>query len=95
MRYLIAYVPYTRREENIELIFCDTIRELLQVIVENIGCTPVEYYEDGVFYDYDGYKVDFSLQSCLSYLKEHFVGDGSYGAVLLTIAKGRTVLFQG
>mgnify|MGYP000812776458 CR=1 FL=1 len=46
MRYLIAYVPYTRREENIELIFCDTIRELLQVIVENIGCAPVEY-EDG------------------------------------------------
>lgn len=29
MRYLIAYIPYTRREENIELIFCDTVRELL------------------------------------------------------------------
>lgn len=43
MRYLIAYIPYTRREENIELIFCDTVRELLQVIVENIGCAPVEY----------------------------------------------------
>lgn len=94
MGYLIAYIPYTRRDENIELIFCDTEKELLQVIVEDIGCAPVEY-EDGVFYDFDGYEVSFSLQSCLSYLKEHFVGDGSYGAVLLTIAKGRTILFQG
>lgn len=94
MRYLIAYIPYTRREENIELIFCKTVKELLQVIVEKIGCAPVEY-EDGVFYDYDGYEVDFSLQSCLSYLEDNFVGDGSYGAVFLTIAKGETVLFQG
>lgn len=94
MRYLIAYIPYTRREENIELIFCDTEKELLQVIVEAIGCAPVEY-EDGVFYDDDGYEVRFTLRSCLAYLEENFVGDGSYGAVLLTIAKGTTVLFQG
>lgn len=94
MRYLIAYIPYTRREENIELIFCDTERELVQVIVEDIGCAPVEYY-DGDFYNDEGYAVRFPLKDCLSYLKENFVGDGSYGAVLLTIAKGRTILFQG
>lgn len=34
MRYLIAYVPYTRAEENIKLIFCKTVKELLRVIVE-------------------------------------------------------------
>lgn len=95
MNYLIAYVPYFRGEhEQIELAFCDTEQELLRVIVEDIGCAPVEY-EDGVFYDDDGYEVDFSLQSCLSYLKENFVGDGSYGAVMLTVTKGTTVLFQG
>ena len=94
MRYLLAYVPYFKAPEQIKLVFCETEKELLRVIVEDIGCAPVEY-EDGVFYDFDGYEVGFSLQTCLSYLKEHFVGDGSYGAVLLTIAKGRTILFQG
>lgn len=94
MKYLIAYVPYFREPEQIELVFCDTEKELLQVIVEAIGCAPVEY-EDGVFYDDDGYEVRFTLRSCLSYLEENFVGDGSYGAVLLTITKGKTVLFQG
>ena len=94
MRYVIAYVPYSRAPEKIELVFCDTEKELVRVIAEDIGCAPVEYY-DGDFYNDEGYAVRFPLRSCLSYLEENFVGDGSYGAVMLTITKGTTVLFQG
>jgi hypothetical protein len=94
MKYLIAYIPYTRLPENIDIVFFENEKELLQFIVEYIRCAPVQY-EDGVFYDYDGYEVDFSLRSCLSYLESNFVGDGSYGATLLTITKGKNVLFQG
>ena len=94
MRYLLAYVPYFKTPERIKLVFCETEKELVRVIVEDIGCAPVEYYE-GDFYNEEGYAVNFSLRSCLAYLKENFVGDGSYGAVLLTITKGQTVLFQG
>lgn len=94
MRYVIAYVPYFREPEKIELVFCDTERDLVRVIVEDIGCAPVEYY-DGDFYNDEGYAVRFPLKDCLAYLKENFVGDGSYGAVMLTVTKGTTVLFQG
>ena len=94
MRYLLAYVPYFKAPERIELVFCETEKSWFARLQKKIGCAPVEYYE-GDFYNEEGYAVNFSLRSCLAYLKENFVGDGSYGAVLLTIAKGTTVLFQG
>lgn len=96
--YTIAYVPYTRYGyERIVVAFANTDKDLIKFIVDKIGCNvnDVEYVDNDVFYDYDGIPVDVSLTDCINYLNENFVGDGSYGATLLTIMRGNTVIYAG
>lgn len=98
MKYIIAYVPYSRGDrEQIEMVFCDTDEELIRVISETVGCCPVEYDEDAhEFYDPDtGDTATCTLGQCMVYLEENFVGDGSFGATMLTVTQGTNVLFQG
>lgn len=96
--YTIAYVPYTRNGyEQIAIAFATTDKDVIEFIVDKIGCNvnDVEYVDNGVFYDYDGNPVDVSLTDCIKYLNENFVGDGSYGATLLTITEGTTIIYAG
>lgn len=74
-----------------------TDKDVIEFIVDKIGCNvnDVEYVDNEVFYDYDGNPVDVSLTDCIKYLNENFVGDGSYGAILLTITEGTTIIYAG
>lgn len=96
--YTIAYVPYTRgNAERIVVAFADTDKDVIEFVVDHIGCAvnDAEYSDEGVFYDYDDNPVEISLKDCIDYLKQNFVGDGSYGATLLTIIDGTTILYEG
>lgn len=96
--YTIAYVPYTRsNEERIVVAFADTDKDVIEFVVDRIGCdvNGADYADEGVFYDYDDNPVEISLKDCIDYLNDNFVGDGSYGATLLTIVNGTTILYEG
>lgn len=96
--YTIAYVPYTGGGyEQIKLAFATTDKDVIEFIVDKVGCevNDAEYVDNGVFYDFDGNPVDVSLADCINYLNENFVGDGMYGATMLTIAYGKTILYAG
>ena len=97
--YTIAYVPYNRgNEEKIVVVFADTDKDVIEFGVDRSGrnVNGAEYSdEDGVFYDYYDNPVEISLKDCIDYLKHNFVGDGGYGATLLTIIHDTTILYAG
>lgn len=95
--YTIAYIPYTRDFENIHVVFADTPNDVVNFLVDRIGCyvDGAEYVEDGIIYDENDEPIEISIQDCMSWLDDNFQGDGSFGATALTIVKGRDILFQG
>ena len=90
MNIIVAYTNYSRDED--EYIFIEEFENLYQLtefIVEELGFYPKGIEEviipEERFYNSEGNEVELTLEDLISELENHFEGDGSFGATMLTI----------
>lgn len=89
MNIIVAYVPYTRDLELIEIEHFSSTKDLVNFLTYNLGVYPEPEYFIEI-----GQPESTRLVDVIKWIDKNFAPDGSYGAVSITIMKDGKYLIQ-